>query len=97
MTSSSSSSGALEAVERILNRGGDADDVLRQVVDTLRQRASAWVGIAFVEQERRELGPSAGETKPQIFSGIPSTGGAGRSQSSGRVPRPTLRCARASR
>jgi hypothetical protein len=64
MTSSSSSSGALEAVERILNRGGDADDVLRQVVDTLHERAAAWVGIAFVEQRRLELGPSAGGTKP---------------------------------
>jgi hypothetical protein len=64
MTSSSSSSGALEAVERILNRGGDADDVLQQVVDTLHERAAAWVGIAFVEQGGLELGPTAGGTKP---------------------------------
>jgi hypothetical protein len=63
-TSSSRSSGALEAVERILNRGGDPDDVLRQVVETLHERAAAWVGIAFVEEGRLELGPSAGAAKP---------------------------------
>jgi hypothetical protein len=36
--------GALEAIERIVNRGGDADDVLnavRAVVDKLDQDASA--------------------------------------------------------
>jgi hypothetical protein len=31
-------SGALEALERILNRGGDADDVLLQVVSVLANR-----------------------------------------------------------
>ena len=40
---SRSSSGALEAVERILNRGGDADAVLLQVVEALHQRAAAWL------------------------------------------------------
>jgi hypothetical protein len=34
--------GALEAVERILNRGGDAEDVLRGVLDALGAR-----GISF--------------------------------------------------
>ncbi len=61
---SPSSSGALEAVERILNRGGDAHDVLRQVVDVLHARAAAWVGIAFVAEGRVELRLSAGGTKP---------------------------------
>jgi hypothetical protein len=61
---SSSSSGALEAVERILNRGGEADDVLRQVVVALHSRAASWVGIAFVEEGRLELGPSTGGAKP---------------------------------
>lgn len=54
--------GALEAVDRILNRGGDADDVLRQVVGVLHERAGfAWAGIAFVEEASLELGPEAGE------------------------------------
>jgi len=57
---SPSSSGALEAVERILNRGGEPGDVLSQVVDALHEKTSAWVGIAFAEDDRLELGPSAG-------------------------------------
>jgi hypothetical protein len=61
---SSSSSGALEAVERILNRGGEPDDVLQQVIDTLHARGAAWVGIAFDEEGRFRLGPSAGGAKP---------------------------------
>jgi hypothetical protein len=54
--------GALEAVERILDRGGDADDVLRDVVAALHERVPrfARVGIAFMEDGRLELGPEAG-------------------------------------
>jgi hypothetical protein len=61
---SSSSSGALEAVERILNRGGDPDDVLQHVVEALHARAAAWVGIAYAQQGRLVLGPSAGDVEP---------------------------------
>jgi hypothetical protein len=68
--------GALEAVDRILNRGGDVDDVLREVVAVLRDRAGFdWAGIAFVEGERLQLGPSAGtlrgepESVPVSFEG----------------------------
>jgi hypothetical protein len=55
--------GALDAVERILNRGGDADDVLRAVVATLHERVPhfAWVGIAFMEEGELQLGPEAGD------------------------------------
>ena len=54
--------GALEAVERILNRGGDADDVLRDVVAAVQERIPHFVrvGIAFMEEGRLELGPEAG-------------------------------------
>jgi hypothetical protein len=54
--------GALEAVERILNRGGDADDVLRGVVAAVQERVPHFtrVGIAFMEDGRLELGPVAG-------------------------------------
>jgi len=54
--------GTLEAVERILNRGGDADDVLRAVVSAVEQRIPHFtrVGIAFMEDGRLELGPEAG-------------------------------------
>jgi L-methionine (R)-S-oxide reductase len=55
-------SGALEAIDRILNRGGDADDVLRQVVAVLHDRFDhyAWVGIYFVEGGDLVLGPWQG-------------------------------------
>jgi hypothetical protein len=55
--------GALDAVERILNRGGDADDVLRAVVEALHERVPhfAGVGIAFMEEGSFALGPWSGE------------------------------------
>jgi putative methionine-R-sulfoxide reductase with GAF domain len=56
-------SGALEAVDRILNRGGDADEVLRQVVLVLHERLDGctWVGISFLDGGELVLGPEAGE------------------------------------
>jgi hypothetical protein len=51
--------GALEAIERILNRGGDADDVLRQVVAALG-RLYPFVRISFVEGSALVPGPSHG-------------------------------------
>jgi hypothetical protein len=58
-----SHSGALEAVDRILNRGGDADEVLRQVVSALYERLEgcSWVGISFIEGGELVLGPERGE------------------------------------
>jgi putative methionine-R-sulfoxide reductase with GAF domain len=52
--------GALEAIDRILNRGGDADEVLRQVVAILHDPYS-WVGISFVEEGALVLGPAQGQ------------------------------------
>jgi hypothetical protein len=51
--------GTLEAIDRILNRGGDADDVLRAVVDLLHG-LYPWVGILFVEEDGLVPGPEAG-------------------------------------
>lgn len=51
-------------VEEIVERGGEADDVLRAVVEELHAGGIAWVGIAFVEEGRLELGPSAGGEPP---------------------------------
>jgi putative methionine-R-sulfoxide reductase with GAF domain len=55
-------SGALESIDRILNRGGDADDVLRQVVSVLHDRFDdySWVGIYLVEGDDLVLGPWEG-------------------------------------
>ena len=53
---------ALETVEGIVDRGGDADDVLRAVVAALHEQAGyAWAGILFVESGGLVLGPEAGE------------------------------------
>jgi hypothetical protein len=54
--------GALEAVERILNREPEADEVLRQTIDVLADRIGGygWVGLYFVEEGGLVLGPSNG-------------------------------------
>jgi L-methionine (R)-S-oxide reductase len=53
---------ALEAIRRILDRGGDADDVLRQAVAVLQERFEdySWVGIYLVEGDALVLGPWQG-------------------------------------
>jgi hypothetical protein len=52
--------GALDAIDQILTRGGDADEVLRAVVAVLHGDYS-WVGISFVEEGELVLGPAEGE------------------------------------
>ncbi len=54
--------GALDAVDRLINRGGEADDLLRSVVDILGDRFPhySWVGIYFVEGGELVLGPWRG-------------------------------------
>jgi L-methionine (R)-S-oxide reductase len=55
-------SGALEAVDRILNRESEADEVLRQTVELLHDRFDhySWVGIYFLEDDDLVLGPWKG-------------------------------------
>ena len=70
----SSTSGALEAIDRILNRGGDADDILRQVVATLHERAGyPWAAIAFVEGDALVVGPQAGTPGSSDTTHVPVT------------------------
>jgi GAF domain-containing protein len=54
--------GGLEAVERVLNREGEADEVLRQTVEILHDRFDhySWVGIYLVEGDDLVLGPWKG-------------------------------------
>ena len=54
--------GALEAVDRILNREREPDEVLRQTVEILHDRFAhySWVGIYFVEGDHLVLGPWKG-------------------------------------
>ena len=52
---------ALGAIDRILDRGGDADDVLRAVVAELaREPGLEWAGIFFLENGELTLGPETG-------------------------------------
>ncbi len=54
--------GALEEAGRILDRGGEPDDVLRAVVELLHDRFDhySWVGIYLVEGDELVLGPWKG-------------------------------------
>ena len=52
--------GALKAIDEIVSRGGEADEVLREVVAVLHRHYS-WVGISFVEDGELVLGPAQGE------------------------------------
>jgi hypothetical protein len=67
----SSSDDALREIERIVGDGRDADDVLREVVQTLHAHAGyRWAGIFFVEEGELQLGPHAGspdETKRALI------------------------------
>lgn len=70
----STASGALEAIGRIVEAGGDADDILRRVVAALHEEARyAWAGIFFVEDGELQLGPHAGEPDERSRSRIPVT------------------------
>jgi hypothetical protein len=70
--------GALEAVDRLVNRGGEADDILREIVRVLHERIRyGFVGIAFVEAGELALGPALGTpgappaSFPVMFEGRP--------------------------
>jgi L-methionine (R)-S-oxide reductase len=54
--------GALEEIGRILDQGGDADDVLRAAVEVLHDSLEdySWVGVYLVEGDDLVLGPWKG-------------------------------------
>ncbi|MDQ3891243.1 MAG: GAF domain-containing protein [Actinomycetota bacterium] len=54
--------GALEAIDRIVNREREADEVLRRTVSVLHDRFDhySWVGIYLVEDGQLVLGPWRG-------------------------------------
>jgi L-methionine (R)-S-oxide reductase len=62
MTSADAYRSGLEAVDRIVNRETDADEVLRKTVDVLHDRFEhySWVGIYLVEDDELVLGPWKG-------------------------------------
>jgi hypothetical protein len=69
-----STSAALEAIERIIESGGDADDILRHVVAALHADAGyAWAGIFFVEEGNLLPGPHAGTPDEARRTRVPVT------------------------
>jgi putative methionine-R-sulfoxide reductase with GAF domain len=65
---------ALVAVDRILNLGSDADDVLREVVAELVEEPTIeWAGILFLEAGALALGPEAGVPDPTRRISVPVT------------------------
>jgi hypothetical protein len=63
---------ALDAIEAIVARGGDVDDVLRHVVAALVDEGDcAWAGILFAEADELVLGPQAGSPDPGLRLQVP--------------------------
>ena len=61
-----------EAIDRILDSGDDADDVLRAVVAELAQEPSIeWAGVLFLEEGSLVLGPEAGVAAPARRASVP--------------------------
>jgi hypothetical protein len=51
----------LEALDRVLERGGEPDDVLREATAVLADEPTvAWAGVAFLEDGDLVLGPASG-------------------------------------
>jgi hypothetical protein len=67
-----STAGALTAIDDILSRGGEADDVLRHVVGALvADGGCAWAAILFNDAGELMLGPQAGEAQPDRRLQVP--------------------------
>lgn len=70
---------ALEALELVLNRDDEPDDILRSSVGVLADEPSiVWAGVAFLEESELVLGPQSGEPDearrrrlPIVYEGSP--------------------------
>ena len=63
---------ALEEIDRILDLGDDADNVLRAVVARLVGLPTiSWAGVLFLEGGSLVLGPEAGVADPSHRHGVP--------------------------
>lgn len=59
-----------EAIEAIAARGGEADEILRELVAALAERY-AWAGVFFVENGELVLGPQAGTPDESARTQVP--------------------------
>ena len=67
-----SGTAAIEEIDRIVEAGGDADDILRGVVSALVDPGGcSWAGILFVESGELVLGPEAGIAEPESRVQVP--------------------------
>ena len=67
--------GAPEAVERILNRGGDAEDVLRRVLEALGGRGISFARLRLAGSDGLDAGLTVGEQReavavPVVYEGL---------------------------
>jgi putative methionine-R-sulfoxide reductase with GAF domain len=87
MTTADTYRSALEAVDRILNRESEADEVLRRTVDVLYERFAhySWVGIYLVEGDHLVLGPWRGPQASEHVRIPIGTGICGAAAASGRT------------
>lgn len=74
MTSRPEADEAIGAVERIVGRGGDADEVLHEVLDALHEHGVPCAAVRFVENGVLVEGPSVGSasdatTVPVLYDG----------------------------
>jgi hypothetical protein len=75
--SSTPDAGVVEAVEEIVGRGGEADDVLREVLAALHERGIEYAALRFLERGTLVDGPAVGEeahaatTVPVLYDGAP--------------------------
>jgi len=66
------SEGALEALVAVVERGGDADDVLRAAVAVLTAEPGiGWASIHFLEEGELVAGPFAGTPDEQRRQSVP--------------------------
>jgi hypothetical protein len=66
----SAHSGALEAVDRVLNRGGTTEEVLGGVLAALHERLFGWVAVAGREVGERPAPGMPSLTAPVIWQGM---------------------------
>jgi hypothetical protein len=60
-----SAAGVLEAVEQILDRGGDPEDVLRAAMTAIVDRGGAtWAAVLYSDEGELLVGPHAGVAEP---------------------------------
>jgi putative methionine-R-sulfoxide reductase with GAF domain len=87
MTAADDHRSALEAIDRILNREAEADEVLRRTVDVLHDRFEhySWVGIYLVEGDDLVLGPWKGPQATEHVRVPIGSGICGAAAASGRT------------